>query len=855
MVMIPVRVFTVTPVLPEPLKPLEELAYNYWWSWDADGRELFSQIDKQLWDEVHHNPVLLLYRVPQERWEELAKRMDFVNYVQYVHSKFRQYMERETWYDRQGYPKDLLIAYFCAEYGIHESFPNYSGGLGVLAADHLKTASDLGIPLVGVGLLYQQGYFNQVLAPNGWQNEEYYDNDFSVMPLRQVRGPDGQPVKIQVAYPEAIVYAEIWEVAVGRVKLYLLSTNLPENKIPEYRDITDQLYGGNIETRIQQEIMLGIGGYRALRALGLQPTVLHLNEGHAAFAALEHTRTLQQQFHCSFEVAMELCRSNTVFTTHTPVPAGHDRFSPELVDKYFAAYYQELGLDQKHFLALGREEEQDPSEDFCMTVLALKMAGWKNGVSRLHSEIARKMWHHLWKDFPLDEVPIDYVRNGVHTLSWVSREMASLFDRYLTPRWREEPWEQEAWQNVFLIPSEELWRVHERRRERLILFARRKLRQMLERRSVPTEQLNQIAAYLHPDVLTIGFARRFATYKRPTLLFQDMERLKKLLTNPERPVQILLAGKAHPHDVPAKEMIREIVQKVKQYGLERYVVFLENYDIEIARLLVKGCDVWLNTPRRPLEASGTSGMKAVLNGAIHVSTLDGWWDEAYNGENGFAIGQRQEFASIEEQDFAEGEALFDLLEQEVIPMFYDRGLSRYPEGWVERMKVAIYTLAAPYSSAQMLHQYLQRKYLPAYQEYKVRSGNNAEQARAYVEWKRRVMAHWNEVRILNVVIDASDTIRVGQEITVSAYVDLGALSPDDVRVEAYCGKVDKHGAIVAGEASLLKVEDKADSTIYLFRGQYQCRYSGIQGCTVRIIPWHPRMITIADLYRCIWASQ
>lgn len=853
--MIPVRIFNVVPDLPEPLKPLEELAYNYWWSWDPDGRELFAQIDRSLWDAVHHNPVLLIYRVTQQQWEELAQRADFVNYLQYVYQKFQSYMHRETWFERQGYPEDFLVAYFCAEYGFHESFPNYSGGLGVLSGDLLKTASDLGVPFVGVGLLYQQGYFNQVLAPNGWQNEEYYDNDFSVMPLQQVRNASGQPVRIAVDYPEGQVVADVWEVNIGRVKLYLLNTNIPENRNPEYRDITDQLYGGNNETRIQQEILLGIGGYRALRAVGVSPTVFHLNEGHAAFATLEHTRWLMENAQCSFEEALELCRANTVFTTHTPVPAGHDRFEPELVLKYFKSYIPQLGISEKEFLALGREEETDPGENFCMTVLALKMSGWKNGVSRLHADVARKMWHRLWKDFPLSEVPIDYVRNGVHVSSWVSRDMWQLFDRYLTSQWREEPWEQEAWKNVFLIPSEELWRVHERRRERTIFFARKKLQQMLERRNVPSEQSNQLTLYLNPDVLTIGFARRFATYKRPTLLFQDMDRLKRLVTNPDRPIQILLAGKAHPHDIPAKEMIREIIQKVRKYGLERSIVFLENYDIEIARLLVKGCDVWLNTPRRPLEASGTSGMKAVLNGVLHVSTLDGWWDEAYNGENGFAVGQRQEFESIEEQDYAEAEALFDLLEQEVIPLFYDRGLSRYPEAWVERIKIALYSLSAEYSSATMLQNYFERKYFPAYREFHERIKDEKKGLRELIQWKKRVMQYWENIRIYNIVIDTEDVIKVGQPVALSAFVDLAGLQPHEVQVQAFCGKVDKHGAIADGIAIDLQVAEQMDHTIYRYHGTYTCQQSGIQGCTVRVLPFHPRLISPADLYRCKWASQ
>ncbi|HEX2998780.1 MAG TPA: alpha-glucan family phosphorylase [Armatimonadota bacterium] len=680
----PIRVFTVVPSLPDELTRLQELAYNLWWSWDHEAVDLFRRLDEDLWESTGHDVVKMLGSISQRRLEVMATDQGFLAHMNRVLNRLDQYLRQmrpgSTWYQRLCQqctdlpilPGKQCVAYFSMEFGISECLPNYSGGLGVLSGDHMKSASDLGLPLVGIGLLYQEGYFRQYLNNDGWQNERYPHNDFYNMPIILMRDAGGKPLILRIALPGRSINAQIWRVQVGRIPLYLLDTNVPENS-REDQDITDRLYGGDLDMRIRQEILLGIGGLQALRLVGQEPVVCHMNEGHAAFLGLERIRVLRREQGLSFAEAREMAAAGHVFTTHTPVPAGIDRFPPDMMHHYFQGIYDELGLSPKEFLGLGRMNPADDSESFCMAVLALRLSAYANGVSELHGQVSRKMWQGLWPSVPADEVPITSITNGVHIRSWISRDLAGLFDRYLGPDWQENPAEKQIWTQVEDIPPEELWRTHERRRERLVAFARMRLRQQLQQRGAPAQEIATASEVLHPEALTIGFARRFATYKRAALLFRDRDRLLRLINDRDRPIQFVFAGKAHPNDQPGKDLIRQIVHNAQLPDLRSRVVFLEDYDMIVSRYLLFGCDVWLNTPLRPREASGTSGMKAAVNGVLNCSTLDGWWCEAYTPEVGWSIGQGEEYADTEYQNHIEANTLYNLLEKEVVPLFYDRG--------------------------------------------------------------------------------------------------------------------------------------------------------------------------------------
>ena len=847
----PTHTFTVTPALPASLEELRALAHNLRWAWNHDAIELFRRLDSDLWETTSHNPVLMLGTIDQERLEAAAIDEGFLAHLARVVRDFEVYtsamIEPDSasappWFaSAHGQPTDLLVAYFSAEFGLTESLSIFAGGLGVLAGDHLKSASDLGLPFVGVGLLYQQGYFQQYLNHAGWQQEAYEDNDFHNLPLTRERQEDGMPLTIAVAYPGRQVIAQVWRAQVGRVPLYLLDTNIPANR-PADRDITDQLYGGNLEMRIQQEIMLGIGGYRALDALGLEPSAYHMNEGHSAFLALERTRHLMETHDLSFSEAREAAGGGLVFTTHTPVPAGHDYFAPELMDRYFGDYASDLGLSRREFLALGRQDPNDDREPFCMTILALRLAAYSNGVSRLHGQVSRQMWQGLWPGVPEDEVPIDYVTNGVHFRSWISHEMDGLYERYLGPRWREEPADQMVWQRAGRIPAEELWRTHERRRERLVVFTRRRLHAQLERRGASTAELQTADEVLDPEALTIGFARRFATYKRATLLLRDPKRLARILDHPQRPVQVIFAGKAHPRDDAGKELIREIVALSHQEPFRRRLVFLEDYDMSVGRYLVQGADVWLNTPRRPREASGTSGMKAAANGVLNLSTLDGWWDEAYRSELGWVIGRGEKYDEPDEQDRVEAEALYVLLEQDVVPAFYDRGTNGLPRRWISRMKATIGSLSCFFNTHRMVQDYTERFYLPAAARQRQLAANEMALARELAAWKTSLQSSWTQLGIEVAEAAPGAELQVGDEVHVRARVHLGGLKPTDVKVELYLGRVGADAEIIEADATRLQPVRADGEGVYLFEGSAApCRKSGLHGYTIRVLPHHPSL--------------
>ncbi|MDP6059905.1 MAG: alpha-glucan family phosphorylase, partial [Pirellulaceae bacterium] len=737
---------------------------------------------------------------------------------------------------RQKSSSEFTVAYFCAEFGLTECLQIYSGGLGCLAGDHLKSAAELGLPLVGVGLLYRHGYFQQYLNADGWQQEYYPDLDFANLPISPALDTDGHQKQVAVDLAGRQVHVAVWTVRVGRVELYLLDTNVPEND-PADRSITGQLYGGDMEMRIKQEIVLGIGGVHALSELGIEPDICHMNEGHSAFLSLERVRRLIERYDLSFDEARHQAAAANVFTTHTPVPAGIDRFPPELVQHYFKDYQAQLRLDVEGFLALGRENVSAKNEFFSMAVLAIRMSNWANGVSRLHGSISRSMWHTIWPGVPEEDVPVGHVTNGVHARSWMSGDLINLLDRYLgAARWQNDPADQTVWQSINDVADDELWRIHELRRNRLVLWTRRRLYAQLESHGAGPEQVREAGEALDPGALTIGFARRFATYKRATLILRDPQRLLAMLSNSERPVQVIIAGKAHPADAAGKELIRQIVQTGRSLEGNLRIVFIENYDINVARYLVQGCDLWLNTPRRGLEASGTSGMKAAFNGVLNCSALDGWWDEAYRRDLGWAIGRGEIYSNHDVQDEVESKALYDLLEQQIIPLFYDRDEQDVPRQWVARMKQCISTLAPEFNANRMVQEYAEKYYMPAFHRAAVLKANNLEKAVALAHQKDRLKRLWKTLRIDDVEADTHKPLGMQQRLNVKVIAALGALQPDEVRLQVYVGRLDNDGRINDGSAFDLKHSESIGDGRHRFHGAIETRCSGRNGFAVRIVP-------------------
>ena len=862
-----VRSFTVLPALPEPLKDLEIIAKNMFWSWHPECVALFERVDNALWTASGHNPVKLLGSVSQHKLEALADNQGFLHQLQKVADRLRAYMDGPTWFDKVcGESPKPVIAYFSAEFGLHESLPIYAGGLGILAGDHLKSASDLGIPLVAVGLLYQKGYFRQHLNIDGWQQETYADNDVHSLPMELVRKDSGQPLIISVDYPGRTVTSQIWCVAVGRVKLYLLDTNVAANSAGD-RMITSSLYGGDRELRIRQEIMLGIGGMKALAEMDLEPTVCHMNEGHAGFMALERIRRLRSAKGVSFEEAVEATKAGNVFTLHTLVKAGLDEFSVELMDKYFGGYFPHLGLSRSQFLALGRLLPDDEGEPFKMPVMAMKLSGCANGVSSLHAEVSRGVWGTLWPGIPCDEVPIRAITNGIHLKTWVSPQMEQLYDRYLGPSWSDEVFNKAAWDPVDQIPDEELWRTHQRSKEQLIVFARKRLKTQMERRGTYHSELHRAEEVLDPEALTIGFARRFAGYKRGDLLLRDAQRLTRLLSDTQRPVQILFAGKAHPKDNEGKDIIRNIARFASGEQVRRRIVFLEDYDIDVARAMVQGVDVWLNNPRRPMEASGTSGLKAAANGILNLSTLDGWWCEGYTHDNGWAIGSGEIYQDPEYQDMIESQVIYEVLENEVIPLFYTRSADNLPRAWIRRMKNAIRFIAPRFNTHRMVAEYTRRFYNPAAARWRYLSGDEMAHAKAFSRWKSQMRQGWSSLSIRDVTmaiqngessgpLDAKQPqVKAGSHLAVRARVALGSLQPTDVSVELYHGLMDTWGNIKDGRSIPMNYEQPdGQDGCHWFSWSIPCDRTGQHGVALRIMPRHPDLVNAYEPGLILWES-
>jgi len=837
----PIRAFTVSPILPPKLEGLRELAYNLWWTWNADARDLFGRLDMDLWEETRHNPVAMLARIKQEILEARAQDDSYLYQLSRVLEKFKYAMSSQTWFQKiNKFNHNLKVAYFSMEYGITESLAVYSGGLGVLSADHLKSASELGIPLVAVGLSYQHGYFQQRFNIDDYQEEQYPVNDFYNLPIELLKDDKGSPLYVDIPLPGRMVRIQIWKAQIGRIPLYLLDTNLPENWDID-RKITAELYGGDIEMRIKQEIVLGQGGVAALKRLGLSNYVTHLNEGHSAFSGLERIKSLVIENGLGFYEALEVIKASSVFTTHTPVQAGIDLFHPDLIAQYFGDYCQAVGIDLSELLALGRTNPDDMGEHFSMAILAINLTCRTNAVSKLHRQVAQKMWQSLWPDILPQEIPIIAITNGIHHKSWVSQEMAELFDRYLGPDWYLEPADTNVWKKVEKIPDVELWRTHERRRERLVAFARRQLIQSYQNLGKPQPMIDRVKSVLSTEALTIGFARRFAAYKRAYLLFSDPERLARILNNKDYPVQIIIAGKAHPRDEEGKQVIRKILKLSHEEPFYQHIAFLENYDLNMARYMVQGCDLWLNNPRRGLEACGTSGMKAAVNGGLHFSTLDGWWDEIYNPQIGWAIGGRESYPDQEYWDKQEANIIYNILENEIIPTFYKRDSDNLPRAWIRMMKDSMMTICPLYNSNRMLCEYTELMYYPAIVRAASLAENDFALSKELANWKDKLRNNWDSIRFLNVETSSTFGLAINNPLEVKATIYLDGIAPDDVQVQIYHGRVNANGLIQEGKFVTMVIEKILSANKFLYSGKIENWESGLNGFTIRIIPHHPAL--------------
>lgn len=831
------ELFSVLPSMPAGIQFLETLASNMWWSWNPDAIELFRRIDPHLWRSSGHSPQVFLNRVPQKRLEALSLEEGFLRHVDEVKAKFEQeVIKRKP--RNGGVCGEKCIAYFSLEYGIHESLRIYSGGLGVLAGDHLKAASDLSLPMAAVGLLYRQGHYQQHLDRNGWQQEQYMENDVHLLPLQQVTGSNGEPLVISLPIPDGNMLAVIWRLNVGSVPLFLLDTNIPDNR-PDIREITAKLYVVDRQTRLRQEILLGIGGYKALTAMGLEPSVCHINEGHAAFLSVGRLSHMLKERGLDLPAAIEIVQRTTVFTTHTPVPAGNETFPADLVISHMNAMQGELGIDPHTIVKWGQPDDPNAGyhNELSMTILGLRMAFYSNGVSKLHGKVARAMWKHLWPGKPEDEVPIGHVTNGIHVPSWLSPDNMALFRRYMGPDWCTHPASPDLLNMVNQIPDEELWHAHELRRSHMVRSVREWMEDQYSARNATRADVAQAKSVLDPECLTIGFARRFASYKRASLLLSDPDRFKAILSNNERPVQFIFAGKAHPADDHGKAIIRQIVQFATHSGVRRRLVFLENYNIEIARTLIQGVDVWMNTPRRPHEASGTSGMKAAVNGGLHLSTLDGWWCEGYSRDCGWAIGDGEVYDDPEHQDSVEAQALYNLLENDVIPKFYDRQVGDLPATWVKMMKGSIRMALGHFTSHRMVAEYRERFYTEAAQHNKELNANSAATARALVKQRERLSAFWKDVRVSAPTADRPvSLLHVGDSFTVRTSAVLGSLTPDEVDIEVYHGPVDSKNRIVQSSVQKMKLAKETGGGTYEYEHRIDCEHTGRYAFTCRASP-------------------
>ncbi len=827
------KTFYVRPHIPKELQPLYDMSFNIWSTWDKEADRLMRRIDPLLYREVQHNPVALLNKLPAEKLKELARDKGFLYELDKVWQKFSKYMEFEGVYtsdDGSEVPlaKEDTIAYFSMEFGLHESVPIYSGGLGILAGDHLKAASDMGIPLFGFGLLYRYGYLTQRINMDGFQEEEYIENTWYLKPVREVKNKKGEPFIFAMKLHGEDLWVKVWRIDVGKIPLYLLDTNIEQNNDYQ-KGITDHLYVADRRKRIEQEILLGQGAIIAIRELGLDPKVFHLNEGHSAFLIIERLKKYMKEAKMPFEKARQMVRQTTVFTTHTPVIEGNEHYDDSLIKEYLADDIPALGIPMDTLLALGKI---DDSKNFWLPAFAIRFSKYSNGVSKLHGEVSRHMWKNIYQNLHINEVPIDSVTNGVHLLTWLSMEMTYLFDRYVGPDYVHKAGDPDVWDKVLDIPDNEIWEAHKRRKEQLITFIRERMIRMLQKKGAPMKQIKRVSNVLNPDYLTIGFARRFAPYKRANLLLTDAERLKAILTNPQKPVQIIFAGKAHPADLMGKSLIKEVIDFAKEHNLEDRLVFVEDYDINVARHLVQGVDMWLNTPIKPMEASGTSGMKAGMNGVLNLSVLDGWWPESYNGENGWAITAGDLYENFDMKKSAEAMQIYDLLEDEITELYYDKGNSYFPGNWVKRMKQSMYTVGMNFNMHRMLREYFYKYYLPIGINLYLLEEKNFEMLDEVVEMDEKLKKYWNKIYIKDVFseFDKKD-IQAEDSIAIEVYVFLDSAEKELIDVEMlYVHDDDQYHTIT------LDFKEKFTDNVAKYTGTLMLKGSGVQGMNIRIRP-------------------
>lgn len=848
---------TVNPQLPKRIGKLSEIANNLWWSWNTEFLRLFKMIDRDLWETCEKNPVKFLKQVSQDRLEAVATNQEFLKEYDRLAKEFDDYVtSKNTWFSNK-YPENKkdLIAYFSAEYGLDQTIPIYSGGLGILSGDHLKSASDLGIPLVAVGLLYKNGYFHQKINGYGDQETEYNNIDLSNLPINPVKDENGDELKIYVKFEKRKIYLKVWQINVGRIKLYLLDSDIDENK-PEDREVTLKLYGGDQEMRIKQEIILGMGGTNLLtRALGLNPTVYHMNEGHSAFLILELIKNIIKEKKVSFEVAKDIASSKTVFTTHTPVPAGNDIFPIALVEKYFKEFWPRLGLEREEFLKLGMKPCTDLEPGFNMGILALKVAGKKNGVSKLHGAVSRELFGDVWPEIAANESPITYVTNGIHTCSWLAPTLKELYNKYLIPYWQDNIHKNEVWENINNIPDEELWEIHQQRKIKLLNLVKENTTNRLRRSGYSYEEINDITSKLNPNALTIGFARRFATYKRATLIFRDLERITQILNNAERPVQLIFAGKAHPADKEGQDLIKRIHEISIMPQFKGKIFLLENYNIAMSRYLVSGVDVWLNNPRRPMEASGTSGQKASVNGVINFSVLDGWWAEGYNQENGWTIGTNAEFTSYEEQDDADSQSMYRTLEEKIIPTYYDKDENGISEKWMRIMKNSITSTGGKYSTSRMLVDYTNNLYMPLCNLTK-KYYENIDNVAEFNLWKKNLYINWKDIKITQKNNLNNITMDAGNNIEVKCEVQLPNISVDNIEAQCYYGKILDNGIVENVSIIPMKLTSKdEENKIYEYTTKIELRTGGNYGYTFRVMPKHEMLLDSENLNLVKWITD
>ena len=816
-------------------------------------------MDGDLWDRCDKNPVKFLKLISQDKLEKAAMDTEFLRRYDKIVRDFEDYMEsKSTWFSR-NHPdhKDDLIAYFSMEYGLDETVAIYSGGLGILSGDHMKSSSDLGIPLVGIGLLYKHGYFNQIINGEGKQEEVYKDVDIDLMPILPVKDENGNDVIINIKLPDKrMIYIKAWHIKVGRNTILLLDSDIDENSDETIRNTTTTLYGGDQDMRIRQEICLGMGGVQLLRVLGYTPNVYHMNEGHSSFLTIELIKDIMKENKISFDVARDIVSSMTAFTTHTPVPAGNDIFGTDLILKYFDGYWNKLGISKDEFLGLGMEPDGDSNSGFNMGILALKIAGKKNGVSKLHGAVSRELFDNVWKNVPANESPIGYVTNGVHTCTWLSPKIKELFNQYLKPYWQDSIESDDTWEDINRIPNEELWNVHIERKAKLLELVKTSTIKRLRRYNYSYDEIDKLIGGLDVNALTIGFARRFATYKRATLIFKDLERITKIFNEQGKKIQIIFAGKAHPHDREGKEFIRYIHELSIKPQFKGKIFILENYNIGMSRYLVSGVDVWLNNPRRPLEASGTSGQKAAINGVINFSVLDGWWAEGYNQKNGWAIGTNDKYQNYEEQDSADSKSIYDTLENKIVPTYYDYNTQGFSDTWVQIMKNSIISNAGRYSTARMLQDYVNQIYIPL-AELHYKHYSDIESANAFNVWKKTLRDNFDKIEIIQSESNLNDiTIDAGNQITVKCEVKLpeNLIDKNSIVVQAYYGQMDDNGVIENVRATNMYLEDE-NNNVLKYRTEILLKEGGDIGYTFRVIPKTDMVIDIMDLDLIKWVTK